>query len=225
MTGGRNRPRKFLPAVLRPPSNSERFTTVLVTLTDVPRWYHVYSTESHRNNDARTFSHGWGDTRFSPITDAEGETVETYYLASTVEGAFMESILHDTCIPGGILATYKLASYRLAEVEMTGDLTAVSFHSNYLEKMGLSRVSLIERLPDEYALTRPWAQAAYRQVSSAQAIAYGSRRDDSARCLMLFRQRLSAVPFKVISDECIAEAPSHRQSVIALALSLDLHII
>ena len=225
MNGIRKRPRKFLPSVLRPPSSSERFTTVRVTAVDVPRWYHIYSTESYVTNDARTFSHGWGDTRFSPITDAVGEIVDTYYLASTVAGALMESILHDLVIPGGILETFKLAYYRLAEIELTDDLIAVSFHSNYLEKMGLSRVSLIERLPGEYALTRPWAQAAYRQVSCAQAIAYGSRRDDSARCLMLFRQRMSAEPFKVISDECVADAPARRQAVISLALSLGLHVI
>ena len=225
MTGIRKRPRKVLPAMLRPPSISERFTTVLVTLADVPRWYHIYSTESYRANDALTFSHGWGDTRFSPITDAADEIVDTYYLASTVEGAFMESILHDVPIPGGILRTSKLAYYHLTEIELTGALTAVSFHSNYLEKMGLSRVGLIECLPDQYARTRLWAQAAYRQVTSAQAIAYGSRRDDSARCLMLFRQRMSAVPFRVISDDCVADAPARRQSIIALAASLGLHVI
>lgn len=224
MTGIRKRPRKVLPT-LRPPSAAEWFTTVRINAAEVPRWYHIYSTETHRTNDARTFSHGWGDTRFSPITDAAGEFVDTYYLASTVAGAYMESILHDVPIPGGVLQTSKLAYCHLAEIELTGALTAVSFHSNYLGKMGLSRVGLIECLPDEYVRTRPWAQAAYRQVSGAQAIAYGARRDDSARCLMLFRQRMSAVPFRVISDECVADAPARRQAIIALAVSLGLHVI
>ena len=225
MTGIRRRLRKVPAKVLRLPSSAERFTIVSITARDVARWYHVYSTQTVRTNDARTFSHGWGDTRFSPITDAAGEVVDTYYLASTAAGAFMESILHDLPIPGGILQTSKLAHYHLAEIELTSDVAAVSFHSNYLEKMGLSRVEMIERLPAEYPRTRLWAQAAYRQVSSAQAIAYGSRRDDSARCLMLFKQRMPPTPFNVISDDCVADALAYRQAVIALALSLGLHII
>lgn len=225
MTRIRKRPRNVSAKALRSPSSSEPFTVVSIRTADVARWYHVYSTETVRTNDAHTFSHGWGDTRFSPITDSAGEFVDTYYLANTVAGAFMESILHDVCIPGGLLQTCKLAHYHLVHIEMAGDVAAVSFHSNYLEKMRLSRVDLIERLPAEYARTRLWAQAAYRQVSSAQAIAYGSRRDDSARCLMLFRQRLPEVPFNVISDDCVADAPACRQAVISLALSLGLHII
>jgi hypothetical protein len=211
--------------VLRSPSSAERFTIVNITAADAAKWYHVYSTEPVRANDAATFSHGWGDTRFSPITDFAGRFIDTYYLASTVAGAFMESILHDVSIPGGVLQTWKLAHYHLAEIELTGALAAVSFHSNYLEKMGLSRVDLIERLPSEYHRTRLWAQAAYRQEHSAQAIAYGSRRDDSARCLMLFKQRLPKIPFNVISDQCVGTARSCRQAVIGLAVSLGVHVI
>lgn len=225
MTRPRKRPRKVPAKVLRFPSSGERFTIVPITAADVAKWYHVYSTETVRTANARTFSHGWGDTRFSPITDSAGESIGTYYLASSAAGAFMESILHDVSIPDGILKTRNLVHYHLAAIEFISDVNAVSFHSNYLEKMGLSRVDLIERLPAEYSRTRLWAQAAYRQVRNAEAIAYGSRRDDSARCLMLFEPRMPAVPFNVISDHCLADAPECRQAVISLALSLDLHII
>lgn len=174
MTRTRKRPRKVSAKELRFPSSAERFTIVPITVADVARWYHVYSTEMVRNTDARTFSQGWGDTRFSPITDSAGASIGTYYLSSTAAGAFMESILHDVSIPDGVLKTCKLAHYHLAAIEFNGEVNAVSFHSNYLEKMGLSRVDLIERLPAEYSRTRRWAQAAYRQVSNAEAIAYGS---------------------------------------------------
>lgn len=214
-----------MPRVLRPPTSAEQFTKVSVTLVDVPYWYHVYSTEVHATNTADTFSHGWGDTRFSPITDAAGQVVDTYYLASTPDGAVMESILHDVLIPGGFLDTAKLAHYHLAQVKMAANVTAVSLHSNYLEKMGLSRIEMIERMPSQYGQTRLWGQAAYQQVNDAQALIYGSRRDDSARCMMLFRQRLPPVPFRVLADDCVGSTPERRQAVIALAASLALHII
>jgi hypothetical protein len=211
--------------MLRPPTSAEQFTKVSVTLADVPYWYHVYSTEVHATNSAHTFSQGWGDTRFSPITDSAGQVVDTYYLASTPDGAVMESILHDVLIPGGLLDTAKLVHYHMARIEMVGSVTAVSLHSNFLEKMGLSRIDMIERMPAEYRQTRPWAQAAYRQVTDAQALVYGSRRDDSARCMMLFRQRLPPIPFRVLADDCVGNMPACRQAVIALAASLALHII
>lgn len=214
-----------MPRMLRPPTSSEQFTKVSVTLSDIPCWYHVYNTEVHATNNAHTFSHGWGDTRFSPITDAAGQVVDTYYLASTPDGAVMESILHDVLIPGGLLDTAKLVHHHLARIEMVGSVTAVSLHSNYLEKMGLSRIDMIERMPTEYGQTRPWGQAAYRQVTDAQALVYGSRRDDSSRCMMLFRQRLPPMPFRVLADDCVGTMPARRQAVIALAASLALYII
>lgn len=224
MKGRKKKPGMTLSQLLRPPTSAESFTTVHVSRADVPIWYHMYSTEAYPVTDARTFSHGWGDTRFSPITDAAGQIVDTYYLASTAACAVMESILHDALIPGGVLDTSRLAHYHLAQIEMAGSVTAVSFHSNYLEKMGLSRIDLIERLPSEYSQTRPWAEAAYRQVAGAQALVYGSRRDDSARCMMLFRQRMPAVPFKVLADECVGLVTARRQAIIALAVSLGLHV-
>jgi hypothetical protein len=75
-----------------------------------------------------------------------------------------------------------------------------------------------------YPETRAWAQAAYLQCPDAQAIAYGSRRDDAARCVMLFRQRLPSTPFSVLTTESLAIGP-RRDEVLALIRRLQLHEI
>jgi hypothetical protein len=59
------------------------------------------------------------------------------------------------------------------------------------------------------------------QRPGAHAIGYGSKRDDAARCLMLFKQRMAAPPFHVLDEEPLA-APARRSEVLALVRSLKL---
>ena len=172
------------------PGAAEKFTQVSIGTAEVDVWYHVYSTKRYAVT-AESFSEGWGDTRFAPILQANGTPVHTYYAASTAEGAYMESVLHDIPLsPPGHFEVDELAHYWLATLRLPGKLACVSFHTPYLPQLDLTRGQLVDSLPVCYPETRAWAQAAYLQCPDAQAIAYGSRRDDAARCVMLFRQRM-----------------------------------
>lgn len=73
-----------------------------------------------------------------------------------------------------------------------------------------------------YPQTRRWSQAAYLQRAEAQAVGYGSKRDDSTRCLMLFKRRLPDPPFEVLQAEPLAVG-ARRAEVLALVRSLKLH--
>lgn len=206
------------------PGAAEKFTQVSIGAAEVDVWYHVYSTKRYAVT-AESFSEGWGDTRFSPILQADGTPVHTYYAASTAEGAYMESVLHDTplSLPGHFEVD-ELAHYWLATLRLPDKLACVSFHTPYLPQLNLSRGQLVDSLPVCYPETRAWAQAAYLQCPDAQAIAYGSRRDDAARCLMLFRQRLPSPPFSVISTESLAIG-QRRDEILALIRRLGIHEI
>ena len=206
------------------PGPSEPFTLVPVTRVDVPVWFHVYCTKNHPTA-AETFSKGWGDTRFAPISTETGSPVHTYYAASTPECAFMESVLHEIPLsPPGQFDVSELQYYHLAQVQLPDPLDCVSFHTPYLPALGLTRAQLIDSLPACYAETRPWAEAAYRQQPGAQAIAYGSRRNDAARCLMLFGQRLPDPPLAVLQSEPLAVSP-RREEVLTLVRRLKIHEI
>jgi hypothetical protein len=74
------------------PGATEPFTLVPVTRAEVPVWFHAYCTKNHPTK-ADTFSKGWGDTRFAPISTETGSPVHTYYAASSPECAYMESVL------------------------------------------------------------------------------------------------------------------------------------
>lgn len=208
----------------RAPGPSERFTVRSVTTTDVPVWYHVYSTAVHAAT-ATTFSEGWGDTRFAPIQQADGTPVHTYYVASTRESVYMESVLHNVSLsPPGVFEVASLEHFHLVELRLPSSLDFASLHTKDLPRLRLSRAELIDTLTDCYPETRAWSQAAYDQRPSAQAIGYGSKRDDAGRCLMLFRQRLPTPPFDVLEEYCLAETP-FRNEVLTLVRSLEVQEI
>jgi hypothetical protein len=206
------------------PGASEPFTLVPVTRAEVPVWFHVYCTKNHPTKPD-TFSKGWGDTRFAPISTDTGSPVHTYYAASSPECAYMESVLHDIPLsPAGQFDVSELQYFHLAQVELHDPLDCASFHTPYLPALGLTRAQLIDSLPACYAETQRWAEAAYRQQFDAKGIAYGSRRDDAARCLMLFGQRLPDPPLTVLQSGPLAVSP-RREEVLALVRRLKIREI
>jgi hypothetical protein len=206
------------------PGPAEDFTVRTVSSEEVGVWYHVYSTFGHPGTTALTFAEGWGNTRFAPIAQADGTAVHTYYAASTTEAAYMESVLHDVALsPPGIFEVDKLRHYYLAKLELPPSLQCVSFHTHDLPRLqDISRAKMIDSLPACYPETRAWAQAAYLQRPGAQAISYGSRRNDAGRCLMLFKQRMPDPPFQVLAVEPLAIG-ARRVETLALVRSLKLH--
>lgn len=211
------------PCPLRAPGPAEDFEVRELTHGDVAEWYHVYCTRGHPLTGADTFAEGWGDTRFAPILTETGTQVHTYYVASTPEAAYMESLLHDVPLsPPGMFEVASLAHFHLVRLRLPASLRYVSFHTPFLPRLEIARAQLIDSLAACYPQTRRWSQAAYLQRGDAQAVGYGSRRDDSARCLMLFRQRLPDPPFEVLQEEPLAVG-SRRAEVLALVRSLKLH--
>ncbi|CAN7722753.1 RES family NAD+ phosphorylase [Variovorax sp. LjRoot290] len=206
------------------PGAAEDFEVREVTHEEVPVWYHVYCTRSHPSTTAQTFTEGWGDTRFAPIDQADDTPVHTYYVASSPEAAYMESVLHDVSLsPPGLFEVASLAHFHLVKLKLPPVLRYVSFHTPYLPRLQkISRAQLIDSLPGCYPQTRRWSQAAYLQRPAAQAIGYGSKRHDAARCLMLFGQRLPEPPFEVLNEEPLAVG-ARRAELLALVRSLKLH--
>lgn len=208
---------------LREPGPAEDFEVRELPHDEVAEWYHVYSTRSHPDTRAYTFAEGWGDTRFAPIVREDGTPVHTYYVASSTEAAYMESVLHDAVLsPPGLFEVAALAHFHLVRLRLPTALRYVSFHTPFLARLQIERAPLIDSLPACYAQTRRWSQAAYLQRPMAQAVGYGSKRNDAARCLMLFKQRLPDPPFEVLHEEPLAVGV-RRAEVLALVRSLKLH--
>ena len=203
------------------PGPAEDFAVRAVTTEDVPVWYHVYNNATYPTT-ATTFAEGWGDTRFAPINQPDGTPVHTYYVASSREAVYMESVLHNVSLSlPGVFETASLRHFQLVKLQLETSLDFVSFHTLDLPRLKLTRAQLIDSLTDCYPETRAWSQAAHLQRPASQAIGYGSRRNDSGRCLMLFKQRLSNPPFTVLEERCLANPPL-RKEVLELVRSLGI---
>ena len=136
---------------LRLPTTAEAFTEDEVLQADQRDWFHVYSTENYLNTQPDTFSEGWGASRFAPLFQADGMPVHTYYSASTVEYAVMESVLHDVPLyPPGTFELDRLRYFQVVQLRIPYDLKFVSFHTLYLAKMAISRAELVDSPPEDY---------------------------------------------------------------------------
>jgi hypothetical protein len=208
---------------LRAPGTDERFTVRTLRLDEVDHWYRIYPVTGRSvGMGPLSFNLGWGRSRFAPI-HLSGSAAHTYYAASTLDCALLESVLHDIDLdhPSFFDLTL-LKNYRVAKLRMHGSIQYVSFHSHDLPRLGLSRRQLIEALPEDHGLTRAWAQAALEQRAAAQAIGYTSRRNDAGRCLMLVGQRLPLPPFEIIDDASLGAAGRLRSNTLELIASLGI---
>jgi hypothetical protein len=207
---------------IRLPGANEPFAEETITRAEVAVWYHGYSVATHRIK-ADSFNRGWGNTRFAPLRATATAPLGTCYAASTPRAAYLESILHDVSLePPGVVDLDALRHWRLASIALPAKVRCVSLHTPFLPRLKLTRAQLIDSPAACYAETRAWAQAALDQRAGAQAIVYGSRRDDAARCIVLFQQRFRAANIvRVLADEPM-DLPSRRAEFRALVRALKL---
>jgi RES domain len=145
---------------------------------------------------------GSGNARFSPISDSGGKAIPTLYAASSVEAALMETVFHDVPTPPG---DYILDLARLDEelicisvIRSIRSLLLVDLSTKGLQRLGLKRVDLIDTPVRAYRLTRDWAAWFHRVSPKAQGLLWTSRKDDDAKSLMLFGDRVRAKSLTVV---------------------------
>jgi hypothetical protein len=71
------------------------------------------------------------------------------------------------------------------------DLLLADLGSKALRKLGVPRKALIDTEKDQYPVTRQWAVAIHAQFPKVQGMCWISRRDDSARAVVLFGDRIA----------------------------------
>lgn len=144
---------------------------------------------------AAEFNPGMGEpTRFaffgSPV-------VPVLYAGANPEAAVAETLLHDLGGTGGFLPHEIYRGRVLSEVRPIRDLTLVQLHGGGLIKLGLEAQQLTATTAAHYPETVAWAQAAHRGVATADGLVWMSRRWNSARCVMLFGDRVAGADLEV----------------------------
>lgn len=177
-------------------------------------------------NDSRK-----GDARFSPlIIHSRGEAVPTLYAGTTVDCALMETVFHDVPYRSE-LKTVSKATYikgmLCSSLTVRGNLRLIDLSSVALHKLGVAPSDLIQTEAANYPATRQWARVLYEQNTNAQGLIWTSRRDDHARALVLFGNRVRPGTLRVGKDEFPLVLPdgSACMEVLSLAARLDVLVV
>ncbi|KAB0872456.1 RES family NAD+ phosphorylase [Cronobacter muytjensii] len=141
------------------------------------------------------FNPGIGNARFSPLRRADGSAIPTLYGGVGAEVAIMESLFHD--VPTGSLGVSfdlrKAAGLCISTLTPRGTLSLVSLTPTLLRRWGVTQAALTASSPLHYPQTRQWAAAIYNANPHLHGISWPSRQH-GGKALMLFGDRLSAVP-------------------------------
>jgi RES domain len=145
--------------------------------------------------------------RFSPLVDAKGAVIPAIYAAQSLEGALMESVLHNVPFPSrGYQHDFKRdreGTYHVSQVRTTAALTLVDLTTPGLQAMGLRPSDLFESNPRDYPRTQRWAEWFRQQCAAAQGLYWVSRRYNEAVVMVLYKDR---VPARVLKE---VAAPRH----------------
>lgn len=203
----------------RPPLPQDLPPTLAPTVATVaPRfWWRVHVSRFEPNE---FHPGGSGDARFSPLTRPDGIPIPTLYLASTLEAALLETVLHDVPTPPD---NYTLDLERLREQQFVASrlrpkraLQLNDLSAKGLKRISLTRTDLIDTPVSEYPYTRAWADWLHSQKRT-HGLTWVSRQDDQARACMLFGDRLSRRALTAdIASEPLWESP-HLDTLLALA--------
>jgi hypothetical protein len=169
-----------------------------------------------------------GNARFSPITDAKGNSIPTIYGGETFECAAMESVFHDVPFAPGLksVAKRKLKGHRYSQVLSATDLVLVDLSTTALRNLGIKRGELIETEKDIYPQTRQWAEAIHAQCPDVQGLCWISRQDDRSRAIVIFGDRLGKAPLSehAPSVDIVTDSPTYAD-IITLAARIGVKII
>ena len=177
-------------------------------------------------NDSRK-----GDARFSPLIDAEREAViPTLYAGTTLDCALMESVFHDVPYRPGLKTVSKskyVEGAICSTLTLTSDLQLVDLSSVALHKLGIAPADLTQTEAANYAASREWAFALYKQNPTAQGFIWTSRRDDDAKAILLFGNRVESGTLEVGADtfSLLQLDGSARMEVLSLAIRLNVLLV
>lgn len=166
------------------------------------------------------------DARFSPIHSATRgrKSIPTLYTASTLEGALMETVFHDVPTPP---IDYILDLERLHELELRvsvirpkRELKLIDLSTKGLQRLGLQRANLVDTPVADYPATRLWAEWLHGIEPRAHGLLWTSRKDDDAKAMVLFGDRVDEKVFVVERDR----EPLHESPYIDALLALAEHI-
>lgn len=135
--------------------------------------------------------------RFSPIRDADGLVIPTWYAASSAHGAVAESLLHDIPIGvSGYLAAGQFQGRRVSTIRPARTLRLARLDHDGLRALSLRPEAVTETEADRYSQTALVAQRLHDE-SDLDGLVWVSRRRNIDGAVVLFGDRVGAADLEV----------------------------
>ena len=163
---------------------------------------------------------GLGHARFSPLKIGK-RVVSTLYAAQTLEGALMETALHDVPYPsaGHIhdLQRDLQSDLVASKVNLQVPVQLVDLTKLGLQRLGLRVSQLFETDADDYARTQAWARWLHSALPQAQGLYWMCTRQPECAGLMLFGDRLHKAAVAATEEPSL---PLSHPDVLTVLLNL-----
>lgn len=182
-------------------------------------WYRVHPLDATTGKYApEAFNDsGKGWARFSPLTHPKtGTPIATTYLASSVNAAIAEVVLHNVPTPStGYLHDLErdYATHLCLSRVRTPALSLVNLTATGLKAAGLSVSDLFDGDEGDYARTQGWALWIWQNMPDAQGLHWMSKRDNRAEVVVLFGDR---IPGGIADDGGSRPLRAYEQEIIDL---------
>ena len=141
------------------------------------------------------------ESRFSPIWNSDRAIIPVLYVASTLEAAVCETILHDLpphCKFKKIrISTIAGLSHSVLQVKK--DFSLVLLRNSDLRKWNISRTELINSTSDQYHETARWAETINRQFPMVDGLIWTSNQCDPDDAMIFFGNRVSSGDFDLVA--------------------------
>jgi hypothetical protein len=138
--------------------------------------------------------------RFNPFPDAAGVNVSTLYAGTTEHAAALESVFHDVPhVPNPTFSTRKFKDFVLSRILLQRPLRVLELINSQLRQvtvpsrksLSLQEAEIVHSSPDQYSITREWAQHFYRSLPHLQGLAWRPRLGGEGTSYVFFGERLS----------------------------------
>jgi hypothetical protein len=142
---------------------------------------------------ATEFNPGLGSGRFHSFDDLKsGKTVPVLYTAADFDGALSETVFHNVAVrgPGKKVGRFMLEAMVVSTLACERDLILAQLYGYGLNRLGVSRLELIESGAEDYEQTAAWAQALHACDETIDGLIWVSRQNDGSRAIVLFGDRV-----------------------------------
>lgn len=152
---------------------------------------------------ATEFNPGLGAGRFHPFEDARsGKAVPVLYAAGDLDGALSETVFHDVAVrgPGKKVERFALEAMVVSTLACERDLSLAQLYGYGLNRLGVTRLELIESGAEAYERTAAWAQALHVRDETIDGLIWVSRQNDGSRAIVLFGDRVSRSELRIAKN-------------------------